>query len=666
MADTYNEMQSLTLNGKKYDSFVDQTARQQLEELKNNGSDSTQNVELDTTLTISGKAADAKAVGDALANVGQPTDEQVATAVSGWLDEHPEATTTVADGSVTTDKLADNATTAEKLSGVSTSRYNYIEFENSYIVATTGEIAAADGFHVTQAYQVAAGEAIYFFGIYRNYNSKVNGAWYDASGAFISTVEIPSQTRAIVSTSAPENAATVRFTVTDAYKDRFALGYPLAERETLACSDEQLKKVVASMTDVGVADGAVGFSAFNFFAKDAYNKIDFTKKSEIVYGYVGSYGAGPNSGSYACDLHPGVEYKTNSIYLYGEQRYLAFFDAEKKIIGTASENTSIFPTFTEETINYQTYATFTIPENTAYAVYCHVDTSASSTPFLEASSPPVVARADEYDPSIDPWKVEWTCESEEFKEAIKGINKPDLSSLAGKTAIFMGDSYTYGMATLITAMCTEFGMNADNQGVVSSSICGDTTGSKGYRPMWNRTATLCEKYIAAGTTGDVALIVFMGGANDGFGIETWIGSGISDTDTNHIYGAMHSILNNFRKTFPNAKIITVLQPSSFSRLVSDVTDDQTAQVLGFADLAAMQAMDDYQYSNYAMFIKERAVEEVAKFYNTAIVDCCFDWHSVLNENDRATYWNSDKLHLTSAGYKDVTNHIKEKIVEIFS
>lgn len=81
MADTYNEMQSLTLNGKKYDSFVDRTARQQLEELKNDGSDSTQNVELDTTLTVAGKAADAKAVGDALASVGvnliEPADDDI-------------------------------------------------------------------------------------------------------------------------------------------------------------------------------------------------------------------------------------------------------------------------------------------------------------------------------------------------------------------------------------------------------------------------------------------------------------------------------------------------------------------------------------------------------------------------------------------------------------
>lgn len=34
------------------------------------------------------------------------TDEQIGDAVSGWLDDHPEATTTVADGSVTMEKLA--------------------------------------------------------------------------------------------------------------------------------------------------------------------------------------------------------------------------------------------------------------------------------------------------------------------------------------------------------------------------------------------------------------------------------------------------------------------------------------------------------------------------------------------------------------------------------
>ena len=240
-----------------------------------------------------------------------------------------------------------------------------------------------------------------------------------------------------------------------------------------------------------------------------------------------------------------------------------------------------------------------------------------------------------------------------------------LPDLTGKTAIFMGDSYTAQMSAMLKSMCAEFGMVDDNRGVVSSSICGDTAGNKGFSPMWNRTKSVCEEYTTAGTADDVALIVFMGGANDGFGIETWIGSGIADTNTEHIYGAMHSILNSFRQTFPKAKIITVLQPSSYSRTVDSVTNDETAVVFGFSDLASLQKLDDYQFSNYAMFRKETAVEEVAKFYNTAIVDCCFNWHSVLNADDRATYWNSDKLHLSSAGYQDVTKAIRAKVIELF-
>jgi hypothetical protein len=40
-------------------------------------------------------------------DVGLPTDEQTAQAVSDWLDEHPEATTTVQDGSLTESKFSD-------------------------------------------------------------------------------------------------------------------------------------------------------------------------------------------------------------------------------------------------------------------------------------------------------------------------------------------------------------------------------------------------------------------------------------------------------------------------------------------------------------------------------------------------------------------------------
>ena len=50
------------------------------------------------------------------ASVGLPTDEQTAEAVSAWLDDHPEATTTVQDNSLTTAKYRNGSITEEKLS----------------------------------------------------------------------------------------------------------------------------------------------------------------------------------------------------------------------------------------------------------------------------------------------------------------------------------------------------------------------------------------------------------------------------------------------------------------------------------------------------------------------------------------------------------------------
>ena len=104
----------------------------------------TSGILVDTTLNIAGAGADAKATGTAInkkvnkptsspngtsgqllrtngdgtttwVTQGTPTDAQVGTAVNEWLDEHPEATTTVQDNSLTTAKYKNNSITYAKL-----------------------------------------------------------------------------------------------------------------------------------------------------------------------------------------------------------------------------------------------------------------------------------------------------------------------------------------------------------------------------------------------------------------------------------------------------------------------------------------------------------------------------------------------------------------------
>lgn len=72
-------------------------------------------VETDTTLTESGVPADAKATGDKIDELKDDFDQfvenfgsDVDTAVDNWLDVHPEATTTVQDGSLTLPKFSDS------------------------------------------------------------------------------------------------------------------------------------------------------------------------------------------------------------------------------------------------------------------------------------------------------------------------------------------------------------------------------------------------------------------------------------------------------------------------------------------------------------------------------------------------------------------------------
>ena len=238
--------------------------------------------------------------------------------------------------------------------------------------------------------------------------------------------------------------------------------------------------------------------------------------------------------------------------------------------------------------------------------------------------------------------------------------------LEGKVMIALGDNYTQGMDSELRALAAKYGMILDNRGVSASSVCGDIDGNKGSQPMWLRADGIAADYTADGGYAigdgayhaeDVGIITFMGGVNDGFGQELWIGTGPADMDTGHIYGAMNHIYSTLMEAFPGAEVITILQPSSWNHTVNTntdpvlgaVIDDDAAQRWGFKDADAYRMMTDLQLSSYAMMCKEEAIRRMAWVYGSTVVDAFGEFPTLFHPANRAQYWQTDKLNLSAKG-----------------
>lgn len=242
--------------------------------------------------------------------------------------------------------------------------------------------------------------------------------------------------------------------------------------------------------------------------------------------------------------------------------------------------------------------------------------------------------------------------------------------LTGKVLLAIGDSYTVGMTTQLAALAAKFGMIIDNVGYAGASICWRSTYPE--KRLYNITDTAVSAYTSGktinGTTyhaSDVGIVTFMGGGNDDPAVENWIGTGPHETDKTKIYGSLNHIFATLQSTFTGAKVICITQPSFYNLTVSSVTTDARAQELGFENLAELQVMDDVQFSNYGQGAKEEAVRTMAWRYGCEFVDMFHDFPTVNNPSNRSTYWQNDKLHLTTAGYNLVAKGIERKIVEVW-
>ena len=108
---------------------------------------------------------------------------------------------------------------------------------------------------------------------------------------------------------------------------------------------------------------------------------------------------------------------------------------------------------------------------------------------------------------------------------------------------------------------------------------------------------------------------------------SYVNSNPESEDKEQLYGACKYIFSTLLTAFPNADIVVILQPSSPSK------------------------------GNYAMWLKEGIIREMAEMHGLPICDCIFEWHNPSNPNDEATYWADDNLHMTGAGHQAIMDKL---------
>lgn len=257
----------------------------------------------------------------------------------------------------------------------------------------------------------------------------------------------------------------------------------------------------------------------------------------------------------------------------------------------------------------------------------------------------------------------------EMKKMIQSAQENIIKQYDGGVMMTLGDSYTSYMKTFYDSFAEKHGLVQDNRGVASSTIAGDTGGTIGFKPFWNRLDTAISEYEAGLTINnvkysadDVKLIVFMGGANDWSTVSDTVdrlGKGAFETDKGKLYGALNYIFATLLSTFKNADIVVILQPVNYNSTVP--TTEENAKNVGFESLVQAQGMTDAQFSTYAMTRKEKIVREMAQMYGLTICDCCFEWYNPNNPVDAETYWNADKLHLSRAGHEAVVEKLEDVV-----
>lgn len=208
-----------------------------------------------------------------------------------------------------------------------------------------------------------------------------------------------------------------------------------------------------------------------------------------------------------------------------------------------------------------------------------------------------------------------------------------IPHIYGKKIACLGDSFTYGVATYVSKLNGRYLSHAINYGVASSRIVLDTT-SDG-----TTIASFLNRYSAMDNDADI--ITVFGGINDSYDIgagNLTLGTIDSPLDTNTFYGGLKLLVTNLMKKYPDKQIIGIIPP-----------DCQTGAYY-IANLPAVQ----------------NAEREVYNMYGIPIIDLKRECYKMSTLPEMVALYRaaSDNIHPSGAGQEALCDTISAGIRRI--
>lgn len=549
-------------------------------------------------------------------------------AVTDWLDDHPEATTTVEDGSITEEKLASDVLAdlaeieglkeaiakipGENIAGCEIVRnmFNpYTAISGKYVDYSDGTLKSNSSYTASDFIEVEAST---------KYQANCGHyAWYTADKAYISGAS------SNINGNSPSNAKYARIDKSTSSIGELVM-YKGAFRDT---SDYEPYKVsfpwlkAPADVDAGTLNN-YGATFVNMFNK--YTAVD----GQYVDHANGQF---TSNASYFRSRY--IPVKPSTTYKVSLANRYAVYDKDKIYISGANLN--------------NTY-TFTTPNNAAFVVIC-------GTP---------VTKKDEY---IIAEEANYPASYESYGVVVPWI-KPKVakSKYDGKTLVCFGDSITY--MDYAGTIAGDTGMNVINQGYSSArwAYADDANQYVNAFAMHELIKALTtEDYTTPdtiiGVTGyetqaaqlaalklidftKVDFVSFACGTND-FASATALDNPSDKYDTDYFMGAIRYCIKTLLTAYPNLKIICASPIYRFWTSGGVVTDD----------------CDTYEVGGKKLKDFCDAIKEVCDECHVAYVDNLKN--AGINEFNRTVYISSDGTHPNVPGRELIGHRIGAAVLE---